>query len=116
MEFYPLYSALADLYDMHGLSLNDDEFETYAFKALEFIGNFYGETVSEVFTITDYKIQLPRQGRARVSRRRAPAPETRCRYNFRKAWSRAQFQFSARPEHPSRRPRQGRPHRFWYSE
>ena len=61
MEFYPLYSALADLYDMHGLSLNDDEFETYAFKALEFIGNFYGETVSEVFTITDYKIQLPQE-------------------------------------------------------
>ena len=56
MEFYPLYSALADLYDMHGLSLNNDEFETYAFKALEFIGNFYGETVSEVFTITNYKI------------------------------------------------------------
>ena len=39
MKFYPLYSALADLYDMHGLSLNNDEFETYAFKALEFIGS-----------------------------------------------------------------------------
>ena len=59
MEFYPLYSALADLYDMHGLSLNDDEFETYAFKALEFIGNFYGETISEQFEIIDYKVQLP---------------------------------------------------------
>ena len=59
MKFYPLYSALADLYDMHGLSLNNDEFETYAFKALEFIGNFYGETVSEVFTVTDYLVTLP---------------------------------------------------------
>ena len=39
MKFYPLYSALADLYDMHGLSLNNDEFETYAYKALEFIGD-----------------------------------------------------------------------------
>ena len=29
MKFYPLYSALADLYDMHGLSLNNDEFESY---------------------------------------------------------------------------------------
>ena len=27
MEFYPLYSALADLYDIHGISLNKDEFE-----------------------------------------------------------------------------------------
>lgn len=59
MKFYPLHSALADLYDMHGLSLTDDEFETYAYRALEFIGNTYGETVTEQFTITDYKITIP---------------------------------------------------------
>ena len=59
MKFYPLYSALADLYDMHGLSLNNDEFETYAYKALEFIGNIYGETVTVPLDIIDYKATLP---------------------------------------------------------
>ena len=59
MKFYPLYSALADLYDMHGLSMNNDEFETYAYKALEFIGNIYGETVTVPLDIIDYKATIP---------------------------------------------------------
>lgn len=59
MKFYPLKSALADLYDMHGLSLNEDEFETYAFKALEYIGNWYGETVTEQFLVKDHLVTLP---------------------------------------------------------
>lgn len=59
MEFYPLYSALADLYDIHGISLNKDEFETYAYKALERIGNFYGETVVELLPIVNGYLDLP---------------------------------------------------------
>lgn len=59
MKFYKLYSALADLYDMHGISLNNDDFETYAYKALEYIGNYYGETISVDLNIKDYKIELP---------------------------------------------------------
>lgn len=59
MKFYPLRAALADLYDMHGISMNNDEFDTFAYKALEYIGNYYGETVSVNSVITDYKIVLP---------------------------------------------------------
>lgn len=59
MKFYPFYSAAAHLYDFEGLDLKPDEFEIYGYRALELIGNYWGETVTESFNIRDFIITLP---------------------------------------------------------
>lgn len=61
MKFYPLYSAAAHMYDFEGLDLKPDEFEIYAYRALELIGNYWGETVTEVFKIENFVITLPEE-------------------------------------------------------
>lgn len=61
MKFYPLYSAAAHMYDFEGLDLKPDEFEIYAYRALEIIGNYWGETVTEVFKIENFIIPLPEE-------------------------------------------------------
>jgi hypothetical protein len=39
MKQYPLYTALTQLYELHGLELDEDTFETYALSAYNKIGN-----------------------------------------------------------------------------
>lgn len=59
MRFYPFYSAAAHLYDFEGLDLKPDEFEIYGYRALELIGNYWGETVTECIKIKNFVISLP---------------------------------------------------------
>ena len=49
------------MYDFEGLDLKPDEFEIYAYRALELIGNYWGETVTEVFKIENFVITLPEE-------------------------------------------------------
>jgi hypothetical protein len=39
MKKYPMYTALTQLNELHGLVLNEDAFETYAMSAYNKIGN-----------------------------------------------------------------------------
>lgn len=59
MERFPFYTALTQLKDFHGITMNPDEFESLAWHAWSHIGNKMMKLYKFTDTITDDKLYLP---------------------------------------------------------
>lgn len=59
MEKYPFYTALTQIRDFHGITMNPDEFESIAWHAWLHIGNKNMQLYQYTYTIADNKLDLP---------------------------------------------------------